>query len=48
MEMDVYNCEECTRAFAVEKGTEVTCCPGCESDLFEFSHDVICGLDLAK
>jgi DNA-directed RNA polymerase subunit RPC12/RpoP len=42
VEMDVYNCEECTRAFAVEKGTEVlTCCPSCESELFEFSHEVI-------
>lgn len=41
MEMDVYNCEECTRAFAVEKEFDIKCCPYCESELYEFSHEVI-------
>lgn len=37
--MDVYNCDECTRAFGVEKDDEPTCCPVCESELIEFSHE---------
>ena len=38
MIMDVYNCEECTVAFAIEEGIDVKCCPNCESELFEYSH----------
>jgi rubrerythrin len=40
MILDVYNCEECTRAFGVEKDEEPKCCPHCESELWEFSHSV--------
>ena len=41
MEMDVYECGECIRAFAIEKNQDVTCCPSCGSELFEFSHEVV-------
>ena len=41
MEMDVYECGECIRAFATEKDSEVKQCPNCGSVLFEFSHEVV-------
>lgn len=41
MNMDVYNCDECGKAFAVEKDSELNVCPVCESELFEFSHEVL-------
>lgn len=41
MNMDVYNCEECGEAFAVESNRELNVCPICESELFEFSHEVV-------
>jgi rubrerythrin len=37
---DVYNCEECIRAFATEKDEDPEVCPYCESDLWEFSHSI--------
>lgn len=40
MKMDLYNCEGCGRAFAVEDGDDPSCCPVCESELFEFSHEI--------
>ena len=40
MKMDIYNCEECTHAFAVEHDVEPTGCPVCDGELFEFSHEV--------
>lgn len=39
--MDVYECDECVEAFAVEKDTEINVCPVCESELFEFSHEAL-------
>lgn len=39
--MDVYRCNECTKAFAVEINEDVERCPYCESDSYEFSHEVI-------
>jgi DNA-directed RNA polymerase subunit RPC12/RpoP len=44
MIMDVYNCEDCGRAFAVEKDDEPTCCPVCEAEIWEYSHTVKCEL----
>lgn len=41
MKMDVYNCEQCPHAFAVEDNVEPSGCPVCDSELFEFSHQVI-------
>jgi predicted Zn-ribbon and HTH transcriptional regulator len=38
MKMDVYSCEECSRAFAVEKDEDPKVCPNCESYLWEYSH----------
>jgi hypothetical protein len=38
--MDLYNCESCTNAFAVEKDAPVYCCPVCEDEIFEFSHEI--------
>ena len=41
MNMDVYNCEECGKAFAVESGSDLNVCPICESELWEFSHEAV-------
>ena len=48
MNMDVYNCEECTRAFAVEKDADVQNCPSCGSELFEFSHEAVLVLKVKR
>lgn len=40
MIMDVYNCEDCGRAFAVEKDDKPQCCPVCEAEIWEFSHTI--------
>lgn len=48
MDMDVYNCEECARAFSVEKDADVLNCPSCGSKLFEFSHEAVLVLKVKR
>lgn len=45
MKMDVYNCEECANAFAVEENVEPSGCPICDSELVEFSYKAIFKLE---
>jgi len=40
MEIDIYSCEECGRAFGVEECEDPKVCPCCESELWEYSHSV--------
>ncbi|NMH69662.1 hypothetical protein HF072_12810 [Bacillus sp. RO3] len=40
MSFDVYNCEKCNRAFAVEKNEDPKVCTYCESTLWEYSHTI--------
>jgi rubrerythrin len=40
MNFDVYNCDECIKAFAVEADEEPNCCPTCESGSWEYSHSI--------
>lgn len=46
--MDVYSCEECDEAFAVEKNRELNVCPICESELWEFSHEAVLVLKIKR
>lgn len=39
--MDIYSCEECDKAFAVEEDEEPKVCSSCESELWEYSHTVV-------
>jgi rubrerythrin len=48
MLMDIYNCEDCGRAFAVEIDDDPECCPVCQADIFEYSHTAHCTLYLTN
>lgn len=38
MKLDIYQCEECNKAFGVEHNDEPKVCPCCNSELWEYSH----------
>nr|BDD46674.1 hypothetical protein 17 [Bacillales bacterium] len=40
MHLDLYECLECGRAFAVEQDEEPKVCSSCESDHYEFSATI--------
>lgn len=41
MILDVYTCSECGKGFATDENEQPTCCPFCQSDVFEYSHTTL-------